>query len=149
MCFSKSEPAQVEHVYPGATGSRKHFHTTCLTQANCNSSYEEGVSFYDLPGYSYYHDKPVCQRGFLGARSLLILWGETARRTVWKFALMHSLLWRVPLANKLGGTPSSARDPTEAVIPRRPEHILYFSLWQRWNWAILAWNASAPVEERL
>lgn len=61
---------------------------------------------------------------------------------------MHSFLQHLPLADIANcSSPSSAGYPVEAVIPSRLKHTLYFSLWQRWNWAKLAWNASTPGGE--
>lgn len=57
------------------------------------------------------------------------------------FGMMYSYLQHPPLAKKPNcGSPSSAGDPVEAIIPHRFRHILYFSLWQRQKWDKVAWN---------
>lgn len=59
------------------------FHKPYLTLANCNLSFEEGVSFCNLPLYSYSLDKPIYQKGFLPTQRFLMLWGETLIYLLW------------------------------------------------------------------
>lgn len=143
-CLSDSKQAEVDFIYAALKGSEKHFTPHTWPRQIAIHPVRRSVSFYDLPRYSYSHDKPVYQKGFLPAWSLMILRGEHFDL----FAVMHSFLRHLPLAKKPNcGSPSSAGDPIEAVIPCRLKHILYFSVWQRWNWANLAWNASAHSRE--
>lgn len=124
-----------------ATTSEKHFtHRTWPWQIAIHPVKRVSV-FYDLPGYSYSHDNPVYHEGFLLAWSFLILWGETLIYLLWCTLSCDIYLLRI---NPTVAVPHQQ----EAVIPCRLKHILYFSLWQRWNWAKLAWNASAPSWER-
>ena len=141
-CWSKSKQADVGLVYTDLTGSEKHFmHPTWPWEIAIHPVRRVSV-FMTFRDAAIPMINPSIRRVFSQPGAF---WCFREKKNFDLFAVMHSFLQHLPLANKPNcGSRSSAGDPIEAVIPCRLKHILYFSLWQRWNWAKLAWNASAP-----
>lgn len=90
MWVLKSIQHPADHTATASAEIVEIFHIRYLTLTNCHSSSEESISFSNLPGYSHSYDKPIYQKRFLLACSLVLLLGEILiywlRRTLEKSA---------------------------------------------------------------